>query len=66
MLKDGDKWINKSSNKVYTLIEDYNGLWYLVNREEGLSKSLSVSGNKMMMLLEVYFEKYYKTLKIVE
>jgi hypothetical protein len=57
-LENGLKFQHIMSQTVYTLIEDYDGSWYLKNRSEyGLRKTLSVSANEMYKLLEIAFIK---------
>ncbi|UNA01591.1 hypothetical protein MG295_00174 [Bacillus phage vB_BcgM] len=59
-LKDGTKWKHVKTNDVYTLTEDYNGLWYLHRRLEGggLAKTLSVNDFEILQTLGKFYVKY--------
>lgn len=59
-LKDGTKWQHVKTKDVYTLTEDYNGLWYLHRKLAGggVAKTLSIHDYEMLDALGKFYVKY--------
>lgn len=52
-LNDGDTYIQVGRSGIWRLTEDYNGLWYLANRNsEGLYKTGSMSKDEIAEIIE--------------
>ncbi|MDS7057180.1 hypothetical protein NXG04_07760 [Klebsiella pneumoniae] len=57
-LQDGAKYIHNLNGIEFTLVEDYNGRWYLENwSDEGLKKTLSATGEEMVDALKKHYVK---------
>ncbi|AZU99001.1 hypothetical protein PQE68_gp073 [Bacillus phage vB_BanS_Sophrita] len=55
-LQDLTKYVLNENGQVFTLNEDYNGLWYLSRTDaEGRKKTLSVSTEEMIEALTKYY-----------
>ena len=59
-LKDGTKWQHVKTKDIYTLTEDYNGLWYLHRKLEGggVAKTLTINDYEMLDALGKFYVKY--------
>lgn len=57
-LQDGVKYIHNLNGTEFTLVEDYNGRWYLENwSDEGLKKTLSATREEMIDSLKKHYVK---------
>lgn len=56
LIRDGLQYKSKQDNTIFTLNEDYNGLWFLDRRDEnGYSKTLSQTKFQMLSTLEEHY-----------